>query len=161
MTGVVILLVSLSIEEYELSRFYAYAVQSINEMQVRIGHWMKENTPTDSVLAVADIGAIAYFSEREIIDLGGLVTPEILPYRERDDGIFEFIALRKPDYVVIFPRWFPELLSHKELILLFRVSLEKNAVCGEPTKLVYKTIWADERQESQANQRENGGELKL
>ncbi len=144
MTGIVVLLVSLSIEEYEHSRFYAYAVQSINEMQVRIGRWMKENTPPDAVLAVADIGAIAYFSEREIIDLGGLITPEILPYRERDDGIFEFIALRKPDYVVIFPRWFPELLSRKELILLFPVTLEKNAVCGEPTKLVFKTIWADE-----------------
>ncbi|RJP68197.1 MAG: hypothetical protein C4532_13030 [Candidatus Abyssobacteria bacterium SURF_17] len=143
---VAMLLVSLSIEEYENSKFYALGVQNINEMQVRIGRWARENTPPDTLLAVNDIGAIAYFSERKVLDLGGLVTPEILSYRDKENGVFEFVARNKPDYVIFFPNWFPDFPAHDELIPVFSISLELNAVCGGPTMAVYKTVWAEERE---------------
>ncbi len=142
---VLVLLVSQSIEEYENSKFYAQGVQNINAMQVAIGRWMKENSSPDALLAVNDIGGIAYFSERRIIDLVGLVTPEAVSYRQKKGGTFEFIALKKPDYVIIFPTWFPELPTHRELTPVFRVTLEINAVCGAPVMVVYRTAWANER----------------
>lgn len=142
---VVTLLIALSIEEYEYSKFYALGVQNINTMHVRIGRWIEENSPSDAVLAVNDIGAIAFFSEREVIDLVGLVTPEILPFKERVGGAFDFVKVKKPDYVIIYPNWFSDFPQHEELTPVFEVTLDKNAVCGGITKVVYKTAWAGEQ----------------
>lgn len=140
--GIVFLICSsLVVEQYENSKFYAQGVQNINTMQVRIGRWIQEHTSPESVLAVNDIGAIAYFSRRTIVDLVGLVTPTVLPYHERPGGIFEFIAERKPDYVVIFPDWFPGLPEREELMPVFSVTLDRNVVCGGDTMVVYETVW--------------------
>ncbi len=44
-----------------------------------LGRWCRENTPPGTAIAIADIGAFGYYSERRVIDLAGLVTPELLP----------------------------------------------------------------------------------
>ncbi len=107
-------------------RIYTSNVESINMMQVQIGKWLRENTAPEAVIATNDIGAIGYFSRRPIIDIIGLVTPEILPYfdyyREHKNAVLAFIQDSKPDYVVVFPRYFPELLEAHEVVYHVRVS---------------------------------------
>lgn len=137
------LLLSLAVEEYENSKFYAQGVENINSMHVKIGRWMRENSPPDATLAANDIGAIAYFSERRVVDLVGLVTPDVLPYRGQPNGIYNFIVSKKPQYVIIFQKWFPDLDGRKELVHLFDVRLEHNAVCGDDKMSVYKTVWPE------------------
>jgi hypothetical protein len=44
-----------------------------------LGRWCRENTPPGTAIAIADIGAFGYYSERRVIDLAGLVTPPLLP----------------------------------------------------------------------------------
>jgi len=119
---------------------YAWGVQNIEAMQVRLGRWVAANTPPGARLAVNDIGAIAWVSRREIIDLMGLVTPEILPYRRRgEEGIIRFIGEVCPDYVVIFPTWFPRLAARTDLLEpLERVRLERVEVAGGPEMVVYR-----------------------
>lgn len=51
--------------------------RSINETFIPMGEWLVANTPKDAIVAVSDIGAVGYFSDRRILDLAGLVTPEI------------------------------------------------------------------------------------
>ena len=60
---------------------YGWGVQNINAMQVRLGQWVAAETPPDALIALNDLGALTYFGERRVIDLIGLATPEILPYR--------------------------------------------------------------------------------
>jgi arabinofuranosyltransferase len=119
---------------------YAWGVQNINAMQVHLGRWVSEHTPRRATLAVNDIGAIAYFSRREVIDLMGLVTPEILPYRrEGESGVLEFVAARCPDFLIIFPTWFPRLAARHDLLVpLYRVRLERVEVSGGPEMVVYR-----------------------
>jgi arabinofuranosyltransferase len=119
---------------------YAWAVQNINAMQVHIGRWADAHLPRAATLAVNDIGAIAYFSRRPVLDLMGLVTPEIRPYRrEGEAGVVRFIAERCPDFVIIFPTWFPELAARRDLLIpLYRVRLERNEVSGGPEMVVYR-----------------------
>ena len=40
--------------------------------------WLRDNTPEDAVVAALDIGAVGYASDRPVLDLMGLVSPEIL-----------------------------------------------------------------------------------
>jgi hypothetical protein len=119
---------------------YAWGVQNINAMQVHLGRWISDNTPRRATLAVNDIGAIAYFSRREVIDLMGLVTPEILPFRrEGESGVLEFVAARCPDFLVIFPTWFPRLAARHDLFVpVYRVRLDRVEVSGGPEMVVYR-----------------------
>ena len=119
---------------------YAWGVQNIETMQVEIGHWVRAHTAPGARLAVNDIGAIAYVSRREIVDLMGLATPEILPYRRQgEEGVIRFVLESCPDYVIIFPTWFPRLAARDDLLeAVHRVRLERVEVSGGPEMVVYR-----------------------
>ena len=121
---------------------YAWAVQNINAMQVHLGRWVDAQLPKTARLALNDIGAIAFFSRREVIDLMGLVTPDIIPYRRRGEtGVMEYVAETCPEYVIIFPAWFPRLAASRETLEpIYRVRLERNEVAGAAELVVYRLL---------------------
>jgi hypothetical protein len=121
---------------------YAWAVQNINAMQVHLGRWVDAELPKTARLALNDIGAIAFFSRREVIDLMGLVTPDIIPYRRRGEtGVMEYVAETCPEYVIIFPAWFPRLAASRETLEpIYRVRLERNEVAGAAEMVVYRLL---------------------
>jgi hypothetical protein len=62
-------------------------------------------TPPSTVVATPDIGAIGYYSDRRVLDLGGLVTPRIIPLMQQMDydslvRSFAFRSIARPDYLV-------------------------------------------------------------
>jgi len=119
---------------------YGWAVQNINAMQVHLGRWVDTNLPRTARIAANDIGAIAYFSRREVIDLMGLVTPEIIPFRRRGEpGVMRYLKEACPQYVIIFPAWFPQMASSTETLEpVYRVRLERNEVAGAAEMVVYR-----------------------
>jgi len=72
--------------EYSLSEYGAIARYTA-ERQVQAGRWLAVNTPRSAVVATHDVGAIAFYSGRRIVDMVGLVSPEVVPH------------LRRPDYL--------------------------------------------------------------
>jgi hypothetical protein len=122
------------------SERYAWGVQNIEAMQVKLGHWVDANVPPRARVALNDIGAIAYISRREVVDLMGLVTPEILPYRRQgEDGVIRFLGKVCPDYVIVFPTWFPRLTARIDLLEpLQRAALPRVEVSGGPEMVVYR-----------------------
>jgi hypothetical protein len=123
---------------------YGWAIQNIEAMQVRLGRWVARETPPGARLALNDVGAIAYLSRREIVDLMGLVTPAILPYRrDGDAGVLRYLERACPDYLIIFPSWFRELSGRDDLFhRLRRVRLAHNTVSGADEMVVYETVWS-------------------
>jgi hypothetical protein len=123
---------------------YAWGVQNINGMQVRLGRWVARVTPPDAILAVNDVGALTYFGHRRIIDLMGLVTPDIVPARRRGPAaVLAYLERTCPDYLVIFPAWFPALAERSELFRpVERVRLSRNVVAGADEMVVYETVWS-------------------
>ena len=70
-----------------------------------LGKWFSLNSPADATVALPDIGAFAYYSDRKVVDLGGLVTPTMIPVlrgRDLDEVItgFLFAEVSRPDYVI-------------------------------------------------------------
>jgi hypothetical protein len=121
---------------------YGWAVQNINAMQVHLGHWVDEHVPRDGTLAVNDIGAIAYFSRRQVIDLMGLVTPDIIRYRrEGESGVLRYVVERCPGHVIVFPTWFPLMTARQDLLEpIYRVRLPHNTVAGGDEMVVYRLV---------------------
>jgi arabinofuranosyltransferase len=129
---------------------YAWAVQNIDAMQVRMGEWVATQTAPEARLALNDVGAIAYVSRREVLDLMGLVTPAIIPYRRQGEaGILRYLARACPDYLIIFPEWFPQLSAMSERFTpIHRIRLEHKTVAGADEMVVYETAWNRWRQPS-------------
>ena len=129
----------------EMAGKYAWNVDNINQMHVRLGHWVAENTPPDTILALNDIGAITYVSERPVIDLAGLITPEVIPLlrsSDRDSLLADFMAARGVQYVIIFPNWFPNLATRRDLLEpVHQVTLEHRTITGGETMVVYRAHW--------------------
>ena len=122
---------------------YAWAVQNINAMQVHLGEWVDRNLPANARLALNDVGAIAFISRREVVDLMGLVTPEILPYRRAGEtGVLKYLEQACPDYLIIFPAWFPRLVALSDRFSpVYRVRLPHNTVAGADEMVVFETPW--------------------
>jgi len=128
-----------------MAHLYAWNVDNINEMHVALGQWAAEHTPPDALLALNDIGAITYISERPVVDLAGLVTPEVVPLLhgpDRDALLADFMAARGVQYVIIFPNWFPDLAARDDVLEpVHQVTLEHNTVAGGQTAVVYRAHW--------------------
>lgn len=79
--------------------------QGMNQCLIPAGKWLAENGPKESSVAVGDIGAIGYYSQRNIVDLGALISPEVKPLREKY-SVHEIIdrlpemPVFKVDYVI-------------------------------------------------------------
>ena len=63
----------------------------VRECYLEMGGWLRDNTPEDAVVAALDIGALGFSSDRRILDLMGLVSPEILEMG-REMGFQEMVA---------------------------------------------------------------------
>ena len=122
---------------------YAWAVQNIDAMQVHLGRWAAAHTPREARLGLNDVGAIAYVSRREVVDLMGLVTPAIIPYRrDGEAGVLRYLERACPDYLIIFPAWFPHLSAKPDWFMpIYRLRLEHNTVSGADEMVVYETPW--------------------
>ncbi len=78
--------------------------RGLNEVIVGIGRYLGENALPGESVATPDIGAIGYYSGMEVLDLGGLVSPEINRMRKLhdydeivDEGLY---LVFEPDYLV-------------------------------------------------------------
>ena len=91
-----------ALEEY--GRFVHYH----RERHEAAGRWLAANTPPQAVVATHDVGAIAFYSHRRVVDLAGLVTPEVVPHLgQRDflpflDGL---LARRGVTRVAVLENW--------------------------------------------------------
>jgi hypothetical protein len=84
---------------------YATEVAIIEGEMVTVAHWLAGNTPSDALIASHDIGAIGYFAERPLLDLAGLISPEVIPLLENESALTQYILNSDARYLVTAPGW--------------------------------------------------------
>jgi len=52
----------------------------IESEMVVTAKWAAQNIPLIPIIAAHDIGALGYFDHHQLIDLAGLVSPEVIPF---------------------------------------------------------------------------------
>jgi hypothetical protein len=87
------------------ARAYASDVAFIEGEMVTMAKWIADNTPETAVIASHDIGAIGYFAERPLLDLAGLITPEIIPLLNDEPAMADYILNSNAQYLVTAPGW--------------------------------------------------------
>jgi hypothetical protein len=92
----------LSFAERSSSRFQAFVDGNHYDTFRRAGQWIRDNSLPEERIAYGEIGNLAYFSERPVDDLMGLVTPQALPYVAAADPNGAFL-LRPPDFFLDHP----------------------------------------------------------
>jgi hypothetical protein len=98
------------------ARTYAYDVAIIESEMVATARWVAANTPENSLVAAHDIGALGYFGQRELLDLAGLISPEVIPFIRDEVRLAEYLDARRAGYLVTFPGWYPWLVQRARLI---------------------------------------------
>ena len=101
------------------ARAYAADVAIIEGEMVRVARWLDANAAPSDLIAGHDIGAIGYFSRRPMLDLAGLISPEVIPFIRDEDRLEALIRQRGAAYLVTFPAWYPRLASQAGLIPIF------------------------------------------
>jgi hypothetical protein len=120
-------------------------VSNINSMHIEAVKWINSNISKNSVIGLNDIGAVGYYTENYIIDLEGLITPEILRYKgleqfSKNDSILSFILKKNADYIIIFDNWYPGLSNlHKNYFhFIHTIFVENNLTLGDNNLNFYK-----------------------
>ncbi len=127
----------------------ATSADNIYSLHVRLGKWLKDTTAEDAVVATQDIGAMGYYSDRRIIDLVGLVTPEILPYvsgkgptAERSRHMYQFLEKKRPDYLAIFPVLYPGLTDNRKVFLPIQIiTIPDNQIAAGERMVLFHCRW--------------------
>lgn len=88
-----------------------------NEELASLGRWLGRNTPQDSIVAALDIGVIGYYSSRDVLDMNGLATRDIIEYLVRGD-VYAYLVCTQPDYIVVPEDTLPSIVPADEMKLL-------------------------------------------
>ena len=92
---------------------YSQDVAIIQTEMVATARWINNNLEEDVIIAAHDIGALGFYANRQIIDLAGLVNPEVIPFIRDEVRLNEYLTEKNADYLVVFPDWYEFLDSSK------------------------------------------------
>lgn len=98
------------------ARQNAEDVRWVENQMVAAAKWVKQNLPGEARLAVHDIGALGFYVQNPIVDMAGLVTPEVVPFIRDENRLTQYLDSRSVDYLITFPSFYPELTSRHELV---------------------------------------------
>ncbi|MBX7044635.1 MAG: hypothetical protein K1X86_02260 [Ignavibacteria bacterium] len=94
---------------FDNKKSYAEECRYINDRQVVAAKWIRDNTKETDIIGTHDVGAIAFYSQRKIVDVAGLVTPELIN-KLHDENYVEYMReyLKKSNvsYLAFLREWY-------------------------------------------------------
>lgn len=98
---------------------FALQVRLLNENHARAAHWVDEHAAKDAVIATHDIGLVGYITQRQVVDLAGLVTPEVIPIMSDQKKLAGFVRDRHVSYVIVFTGYYRDFLRELDGRLVY------------------------------------------
>lgn len=124
------------------------STREIQEIDVKLGEWLSENTPPDALIAVDDIGAIGFLSGRRILDMHGLVSPEVWPSNlggtklEESQILTRIMSEYQPDYMAAFPLWQWDIATNPAVSRpIHHVNTPTQSIIFQKDAYVYEMTW--------------------
>ncbi len=117
---------------------YATDVAYINGEMVDTAQWIAAHAPADALIAAHDIGALGYFAGRPLLDLAGLISPEIIPIMHDGPALLADMQARRAQYLIIFPEWYPTLAQSPALEMVYQTDCAVTRAAGQQNMAVYR-----------------------
>ena len=118
------------------ARQNAQDVYWIESQMVETAKWVQQNVPPNALLAIHDIGALGYYLPNPIIDMAGLITPEVVPFIRDEEKLAQYLDSTSVDYLIVFRNAYPNLPSQRAPV--FVAGLEPGPVDTENNMYVYR-----------------------
>jgi hypothetical protein len=93
---------------------------------------------------VHDIGAVGYFSQRPLIDLAGLVSPDVFPIIRDEEALLALMESQRAEYLVTFPGWYPRIVTDPRVCLVHTSGGTWSPQAGGENMAVYALHWQEE-----------------
>jgi hypothetical protein len=114
----------------------------INEEMVDLAFWIEAELPKDQLLAIHDIGAVGYFASRPLLDVAGLITPEIIPFINQPEAMWAYMQAQGSVYFMAFPSQIPnEDPNDPRLCLIYQSDGRTTPSVGEAKMSIYRLNW--------------------
>lgn len=121
---------------------YVNDVRLIDEEMVTAAHWIDGNLAPDDLLAIHDIGAVGFFAPRPLLDIAGLVTPEVIPMLGDADALWDLMQTREARHLMAFPDQVPGGdTTDPRLCLLYTTGNPTAVALGGHNMSVYELAW--------------------
>ena len=88
----------------------------INTEMVAAAKWVSQNTEPNAIVAAHDIGALGYYGDRRLVDLAGLISPDVVPFIRDEEQLANYLDKKGAGYLVTFPGWYDQLDSGKKVL---------------------------------------------
>ena len=117
---------------------YRRDVRLIETEMVAAARWINLNTPPGAVIAAHDVGALGYFGGRPLLDLAGLVSPDVIPFIRDEARLADWLDASGADYLLTFPGWYPRLAAAAAGSEGFRTGAPYAPAAGGENLVVYR-----------------------
>jgi hypothetical protein len=116
---------------------YARDVAVIESEMVVTARWVDANLPSDALIAAHDIGALGYFDHHKLIDLAGLVSPDVIPFIRNEPQLADYLNWHGAKYLIAFPEFYPLLTERAETVFVTNSAV--TLALGQKNMVVY--LW--------------------
>jgi hypothetical protein len=96
----------------------------VESEMVGTARWVRQNIPADARLAAHDIGALGYYVQNPLVDMAGLLTPDVVPFIRDEARLAQYLDSKSVDYLITFPSFYPQLTSQREPLFEAALKLE-------------------------------------
>ncbi len=115
---------------------YAQDVAVIESEMVVTAKWAAQNLPPDALIAAHDIGALGYFDNHKLIDLAGLISPDVIPIIRDEPRLADYLNQHGADYLIAFPGFYTALTENAEIV--FETNSPTTLKFGQKNMVVYR-----------------------
>jgi hypothetical protein len=117
---------------------YSGDVRYIESEMVDTAKWVASNLPANSIIATHDVGALGYFGNHKLVDMAGLISPEVIPFLRNETALKDYLDSKKVEYLVTFPDFYPHLTSGLQSV--FSTRAPYSAALGGTNMQVYHWV---------------------
>ena len=136
----------------DLTAGYSRHVFDVETSDVAAAQWLAPRLDPQAMLAVQDVGALAFFLPNEVVDLAGLTSPEIRSVlfggaTNPDDigdwqqRLYGYLRAREVDYLVVFEGHYPAIVRAPGFQILHALHNPDNQTMAGDVLLILRTPW--------------------